>query len=279
MVECTILMRTSIGAVLQDTPFSEMYDVKKKEAGKEVLPFIVLIHKVPKQVADAAQTQGVSEKFLENGMPSGILTPSQISHDRMLSVVDALQDAVVIGILLAFMPLFSYGTWMSITAFLMCLYWFFHVAWWEKGKAWDIKASVKRYLKNTYNYYWVIFTIAIIAVSFSVWYLIFLVGAQIMMIEYTNIALQQASIVEHAFADIFREMNLNPNAQYAIALKGDEYKMRFLVAYLIFIAVTVAAKIYFSKLYKREREINSQHSEEELYYTAESALKKLGGLN
>ncbi len=260
---------------MQDTPFSEMYDVKKKEASGETVSFLALIHKIPKQIADSAQTQGVSEKFLENGMPSGVLTPSQISHDRMLSVTDAIQDATIIGILLAFMPLFDYGLWMSIFAGLICLYWFFHVAWWEKSNAWNIKASVNRYIRNTYNYYWSTLIVATILVSLALWYLIFLAGAHLVAIQSTNIALEQASIIEKAFAGMFGPKWFSSDPQHFIEMKGIEYQIRFAVAYVIFIAVTYVSKTYFSKFYKHEKSLNEEHSEEEMLYTAESALRKL----
>lgn len=264
---------------MQDTPFSDMYSVKKKEANAERISFLALLHKIPKQIADAGQTQGVSEKFLENGMPSGILTPSQISHDRMLSATDAVQDAFIIGILLAFLPLFEYGLWMSIFVLLLSVYWFFHVGWWEKGKAWDIKASVKRYLRNTYNYYWAVFSVLIVIVSVSMWYLIFWIGAHIIALRYANIGLDVVSGAERSFSSVFSQGWFDPRAQHSIDIKGNQYQARFAFAFAIFTMITVSARLYFVNFYKAERIINEEQSTQELSYTVESALRKLDGGN
>lgn len=265
---------------MQDTPYTEMYDIKKEKASKETISFMALIHRVPKQVADSAQTQGVSEKFLESGMPSGVLTPSQIAHDRMLSIFDAFQDSVILAFWIAFLPLLEVSKFTIGLVLLILFYWLFHVAWWEKSKAWYIKMSVIRYIHNTYKYYWFVFFVSMSSVSAALWYFVYYLGSHMVAISYINKGLEFLSMTERAFADITRDSEkfagyFDAQAQYHISMAAAEYQERFLLVAVVFIGLTLGAKLFFGSLYLKERKFNATAAESEMAYAGENALRRL----
>lgn len=120
---------------------------------KETLPQIHKLHNVPKQVSDTAQSVGVNEKFMESGLPSGVLLPSQIAHDRWLAIIDALVDNIIIFIIAAIVVTggFNYISYTVLT--ISIFYMWFHLVWWQKGIVWETSETVREYLSETKKYY------------------------------------------------------------------------------------------------------------------------------
>lgn len=263
-----------------DTPYDE-FDVKHETTRKEQSStFMSSIHTIPKKIADIAQTQGVSEKFLENGMPSGVINPSMLAHDRYLSAVDAIQDALIISIMLLILPLFSVNAF-TITIFTLIMsYWFFHVSWWEKTKVWALKGSSKKYIKNTTRVYWIVFLLLMLPSAVLLWYFVFVVGGQLVSFTYINSALSVTSGIEKALAEVFWNFdivakNLSKNPKHVIDMSSKEYENSFIAISSIFAVTTVVSKIMFSYLYKVDQIANANQSHNEMLYQGEAALETL----
>jgi len=264
-----------------ETPFDELYDVKQESTRKEKTSSVMAsMHTIPKKIADVAQTQGVSEKFLEHGMPSGVINPSLLAHDRYLSAVDAIQDAILIGILLLIIPFFSLNWFTGTLYFIVLSYWFFHISWWEKTKVWALKGSSKRYIKNTYSVYWTLFFIIITPIAIALWYFIFQLGAQVIAFSYVDMVLSILSGMEKAIADVFGatefvKNNFSANANYKVTIDAMEYERLFIVAAGIFFSITIVSKIFFGRMYKSEQDDNKELSQNEMLYSGEQALEAI----
>jgi len=264
-----------------ETQFDEVYDVKQDQSRKEKSSTLMAgLHQVPKKIADVAQAQGVSEKFLANGLPSGVINPSMLAHDRYLSVMDALQDAIIITLLILIYPLLPGGTVTNSTFFIFIIYWLFHIAWWEKTKIWGIKAAANRYIKNTYYFYWGALFLLTLPVATGMWYFIFKLGMQSSAFDVVNFLLSGVSRAEIAIADVFDHIefireNLSMKANYSVNPDTSHYEKYFIIGVVAFFVTTIVSKIAFSKLYSKEKQENINFSEEELQFVGETALHKI----
>lgn len=264
-----------------ETPYDELYDVKKNSPRDEKHSHIMaFLHRVPKQIADTAQAQGVSEKFMENGLPSGVISPSMLVHDRYLSGMDAFQDAIWLTVFLVTLPFFSLNYITGGLFTLILLYWFFHVSWWEKTKIWAIKGSAKKYLTHTYRVYWIIFFLLMAPVAYMLWHFIFQLGIEKMSFSLVNDILHIIAGAEKAIHDVFGNIafvrdNLSSNPNYMAHLDHQEYKARFIYVALIFFTITISSKIIFGRFYNNERAFNAEFSENEMRYSGEAALEKI----
>jgi hypothetical protein len=137
-----------------------------KSERKELLPRLLAnMHRVPKQVVDTCVSVGGNLKLIDSGMPAPVLLPSQIAHDRMLSVNDGIMDAFIINLFLIITALFGYGTTSYIIAFIMSVYWVFHIAWWQETRQWISVRYLEDYIAKTYNFYMPTFIIFLMLIS------------------------------------------------------------------------------------------------------------------
>lgn len=262
-----------------ETPYDEVYDVKHDTSRKErSSTFMAAIHGIPKKIADTAQTQGVSEKFLTNGIPSGVINPSMMAHDRYLSVMDAIQDSIILALIILIVPFLPMNTFFITILIIVCAYWVFHIAWWEKTKIWGTKASAKRYLKNTYVFYWVVLLLLLTPIAFGMWYFIIKLGIQSFSFGIINSILSVIAGSEKAIADVFGNIefiknNLDINANYFISISNDDYEGIFIIASSVFFILTIGSKLFFGFLYKSEQKENLEFSEDAMRYKGESALE------
>lgn len=261
-----------------ETPYDEVLEVKHGTTRKEKQSTIMaMLHAIPKKIADVSQTQGVSEKFLENGLPSGVINPSMLSHDRFLSVMDAIQDAIIISILILLIPLFPLNGLTGTIFTIILLYWFFHIGWWEKTKIWSIKSAVKKYLASTYRFYWAVLYLLLFPIAYGMWYFVFQLSGEVVAFSYLNVALDVFAGAERAMADVFGNVeliknNLSPQASYEIIISSSEYESAFIIVSAIFFTTTAGAKILFTIMYKKERLENEEFSSSEMQYRGENAL-------
>lgn len=266
-----------------ETPIDMYNSSDHEQSRKQVGPTIMArLHVVPKKVSDTAQTQGLSEKFLEQGQMSGFIHPSVLAHDRYLSIMDAVKDAIVITALLFFIPMFSLNWFTGTLAFLVIAYWFFHVAWWEKTQSWKIKASVIKYVNNTYTAYWVVFLFLMIPAGVMLWYSIFTMGVEVMAFKGVDFVLMLIGKAESALANVFGHIefvrqNLSAQAHYAVSIDSVQYEKRFMIIGGIFIGLTVFAKLLFGHSYKNDCKFHARESEKELDYAGEAALRTIRG--
>lgn len=258
-----------------------MYDSKHETTRKEAKSTLMSnLHIVPKKISDVAQTQGVSEKFLSNGLPSGVINPSLLAHDRWLSSMDAIQDVIILTLIVTISPLLPLN-WFTITCYiLVSLYWIFHIGWWEKTRIWGIKSSAKRYLRNTYWFYWSVLLLFSTPVIYFLWYYIFLLSLESSAFGSVNWVLGIAAGAERAIADILSNVNFIANhfsktAKYSIVMNETIYEGRFIISSSIVIGSTLLARIFFGRLYASEKRDNREFSEQEMLYTGESALNKI----
>lgn len=265
---------------MNETLFDEVLANKKEPTRHEKISIMALIHKVPKQVADTAQTQGVSEKLLESGMPSGVITPSQLSHDRFLSVMDAFQDVLYISIFLTVIPLMSVNLFNITLITLFLLYWIFHIAWWQKAKVWYIKPSVIKYIKQTYNFYWITtITLAIGSLYLSFKYVITGTLAQT-FIDLSNITLSMIARIEHALATFTEKKPelqgwLDPEAHYHLLITPESYINHYIMTIIFFILLTGVSKWLLAGMYNKERNYQIKSTQDELSYASDRALETL----
>lgn len=264
-----------------DTPI-DMYDnqggdVSRKEKGHTLMS---RIHTIPKKVADTAQTQGVSEKFLSQGLMSGFIHPSVLAHDRYLSIMDGIQDAIIISALLFFIPMFGIN-WFTILVYVVVVgYWAFHVSWWEKTQAWKIKNSVIKYVNNTYRAYWVAFLVFMVPASAFLWYAVFTLGIEAGAFKVVDFILMIIAKSEAAIADVFHNVafinsNFSKHASYSVSINTMEYETRFMLVGGLFVGITILAKLFFGRMYRNERNFHANESEKELDYAGESALRAI----
>lgn len=261
-----------------ETPYDEMYDIKQETTRKEQTSTIMAsLHTIPKKVADVAQAQGVTEKFLAQGMPSGVINPSLLAHDRYLSAVDAIQDSIILTLLFAFMPLLPFNWFTGVFMFFILAYWTFHLAWWEKTRTWAIKGSSKSYINNTYRVYWIMFFLLMLPTTMALFYFVFVLGGEMLTFSYINSALGIFNGAERSIAEVFGnndfiKENLSLDPQHQIDMDRAAYEKYFIIIFSIFAATTIASKILFTSKYKVEKQNNADHSKEEMYYAGEHAL-------
>lgn len=258
-----------------ETAFDDLYQTKKEETRKEKIPFVSLIHQVPKQVADTAQAVGVSEKFLANGIPSGVLGPSQIAHDRYLSFMDGVQDAFWASLLLVIFPFVNFNLFTSPVYIAALLYWVLHIYWWEKTKAWYIKSSVIRYINNTYRvYYFSFFLSAAVLVGGLIYYFVN-TAIEMKVQSFINGALDVAEGAERALNASFPTAGFSPNPSYYVQIAENAYDNRFFASLGIFALVTIGFKALFALKARRERLENIGGAQDELEYRGEAAQRAL----
>ncbi len=263
-----------------ETPYDE-FDVKHEQSRKEPGSTIISgLHKIPKKIADISQTQGVSEKFLLNGQPSGVINPSMLAQDRYLSAVDATQDASIMTFLLVVFPLTSVN-WLTIPIFAyVILYWFFHVSWWEKTRIWGVKGSAKKYVKHTTSVYWFVFFTLMIPASVGLWYFIFELSYELVSFSYINTVLSVTNGAEKALYEVFGNIDLvksvlSPNPHHAIDMSSAAYEQSFILVSAIFFITTFGSKFLFRSMYKKETRENIELSQTEMQYSGEAALSKI----
>lgn len=140
---------------------------------KEETPFLFAsLHTVPKQISDSSQSIGVNERTLKNGLMSGVILPSQIAHDRWLSIIDGAVDAIIIFIILLYLSFASWGTAEIVVVVLSSLYMFFHILWWENSMQWFFIETIKDYITQTRTYYYgAIIAFYLIFSSFGMYYI------------------------------------------------------------------------------------------------------------
>ncbi|WP_418181320.1 hypothetical protein ACNSOL_11510 (plasmid) [Aliarcobacter lanthieri] len=119
--------------------------------------FFTRIHGVPKQISDSSQSIGINEKTRKNGLMSGVILPSQIAHDRWLSVYDAILDAFIIFIAFLVFSYFEMSLFTIITLCTMMTYMYFHILWWENSVQWNFIETIKDYVNQTRRYYYIVF--------------------------------------------------------------------------------------------------------------------------
>lgn len=256
-----------------DTAFDDLYQTKKEETRKEKIPLISLIHQVPKQVADTAQAVGVSEKFLANGIPSGVLGPSQIAHDRYLSFMDGVQDAFLVSLLLVLFPLVSFNLFTGPVYIVGLLYWVMHLYWWEKTRAWYIKTSVKRYINNTYRVYVWTLILASMALMGGLIYFFVTTAIEMKVQGFVNGALNIVEGAEKALHASFPNAGFAANPEYYVKIAEKAYDTRFYSGLGGFLLITLGFKVLFASKSRRERLENEGGTQEELDYRGESALR------
>jgi len=264
-----------------ETPYDELYDVKHQSPRDEKRSSLMaMIHKVPKQVADTAQTQGVSEKFMENGLPSGVISPSMLAHDRYLSIIDAVQDIILLSILFIMLPFFSLNIITGTIFFMILAYWFFHISWWEKTRVWGIKGSSKIYINHTYMVYWAVFLLAMLPFTAFAWYSVFRLGIDSAIYSFISIFGDLAAGAEKAIHDVFGNFefvqnHFSANPHYEKNFSSSEYRMSFLIVFFSFFSVTILSKILFGRMYAKEKAFNIETSNAEMQYAGEQALDKI----
>jgi hypothetical protein len=259
-----------------ETAFDDLYQTKKEATRQEKIPAVSLLHQVPKQVADTAQAVGVSEKFLANGIPSGVLGPSQIAHDRYLSFMDALQDSFWATILIMMLPLMEINAITAPLLGIVLLYWTFHVYWWEKSRSWYIKTSTVRYINATYRIYWVTFMIFGLGLAVALDYFVISTAIEHAVVDILNVILGVAGKAEQAFAAVFPQVqSFDKNASYHIELIENIYQSRLLVVTGVFFLYTLILKVYFSRRNRSERNQNIESTGSELEYIGETAMSEL----
>lgn len=116
--------------------------------------FFSKLHSIPKQVSDSSQAIGVNERTLKNGLMSGVILPSQISHDRWLSIVDGAMDAFILFIVIHFISLSSIGFTQILIILVSIVYMYFHILWWEYAIQWLFIETIKEYVSKTRTYYY-----------------------------------------------------------------------------------------------------------------------------
>lgn len=139
-------------------PLSTDFDKLVTDQGKsdqEKKPFVFSrIHGVPKQIADSSNAIGFNEKTIKNGLMSGVMQPSQIAHDRWLSIFDGLIDAFVFFIFMLIISVLGVNIYVLSLAIGLYLYIFFHFVWWEHAMQWYFIETIIDYLHKTRNYYY-----------------------------------------------------------------------------------------------------------------------------
>ena len=111
------------------------------------------IHRVPKQIVDTCVSIGGNLKLIESGMPAPVLLPSQIAHDRILSINDGLTDSFVIAVMFYSLVFFGLNYYTVLPLVVFIAYWWFHIAWWQESFAWRGIQSVDEYISKTYTFY------------------------------------------------------------------------------------------------------------------------------
>lgn len=161
---------------------------------KEKKPwFFSRIHGVPKQIADTSQSIGVNEKTLKNGLMSGVILPSQIAHDRWLSIYDGIFDAFVMFIVFFVMSLYPISLETLIVYSIMTIYMFFHILWWEHAVQWSFIETISNYIEQTRRYYYYTYSIAYLffsTIGLYVAYQIDLSNMIIRIVDYYHKALE-----------------------------------------------------------------------------------------
>ena len=149
------------------TDFDILVSHKDKDQGrKEKRPlFFTIIHSIPKQISDTAQSIGINEKTRKNGLMSGVILPSQVAHDRWLSTYDAIFDATFIFLVFLAISCFPLNL-ISLIAFAsIAVYMFFHIFWWENSIQWDFIETIIDYIKKTRKYYYATFLVVYFSLS------------------------------------------------------------------------------------------------------------------
>jgi len=258
-----------------ETAFDDLYKTKKEETRKEKIPVVSLLHQVPKQVADTAQAVGVSEKFLANGIPSGVLGPSQIAHDRYLAFMDGIQDAFWASLLLVMLPFVSLNLFTIPVYLAAVLYWTFHVYWWEKGKSWYLKTSTIRYINATYRSYWISFFLVSSLMMGGLIYVFVRTAIEMSVQSALNSFLDVVEGLEKALHASFPDAPFSATPEYFVQITENAYDYRFFVGLSVFFIITLIIKFIFAKSAARERIINLETTDAELEYAGETALRNL----
>ncbi|MDD3466357.1 MAG: hypothetical protein PHE67_04330, partial [Campylobacterales bacterium] len=94
------------------------------------------LHRVPKQIVDTCVSIGGNLKLIESGMPAPVLLPSQIAHDKILSIFDAIADSLIIVCILYMVVFFGINIYSVLPLAIFASYWWFHIAWWQESFAW-----------------------------------------------------------------------------------------------------------------------------------------------
>ena len=132
------------------TDFDILVSHKDKDQGrKEKRPlFFTIIHSIPKQISDTAQSIGINEKTRKNGLMSGVILPSQVAHDRWLSTYDAIFDAIFIFLVFLAISCFPLNLISLIAFSSIAVYMFFHILWWENSIQWNFIETIIDYIKK-----------------------------------------------------------------------------------------------------------------------------------
>ena len=149
------------------TDFDILVSHKDKDQGrKEKRPlFFTIIHSIPKQISDTAQSIGINEKTRKNGLMSGVILPSQVAHDRWLSTYDAIFDATFIFLVFLAISCFPLNLISLIAFSSIAVYMFFHILWWENSIQWDFIETIIDYIKKTRKYYYATFLVVYFSLS------------------------------------------------------------------------------------------------------------------
>lgn len=144
------------------TDFDILVNHKNQDQGrKEKRPlFFTRIHGVPKQISDSSQSIGINEKTRKDGLMSGVILPSQISHDRWLSVYDAILDSFIIFSAFLFFSYFNISLIIIFSLTVMMTYMYFHILWYENSMQWYFIETIKDYVNQTRRYYYATFVIS-----------------------------------------------------------------------------------------------------------------------
>ncbi len=122
---------------------------------QEKKPFVLSrLHGIPKQIADSSNSIGVNEKTLKNGLMSGVIQPSQIAHDRWLSIFDGLMDVLMFFIFTLIVSLIGVDIYSISILIGMYVYMFFHLMWWEHAMQWYFIETIIDYLNKTRKFYY-----------------------------------------------------------------------------------------------------------------------------
>lgn len=128
------------------------------------------LHRVPKQIVDTCVSIGGNLKLIESGMPAPVLLPSQIAHDKILSIFDAIADSLIIVCILYMVVFFGINIYSVLPLAIFASYWWFHIAWWQESFAWRGIVSVDEYISKTYAFYNASLLLFLLAFSIAVPY-------------------------------------------------------------------------------------------------------------
>lgn len=279
-----------------DTDFNKLVDDK---GDKEKRPLVFSqLHGIPKQIADSSNAIGVNERTLKNGLMSGVMQPSQIAHDRWLSVFDATFDSFVFFCFFYLVSVFGINLYVIGVLVVFYVYMFFHFFWWEHSMQWYFIETIRDYIKNTKNYYYATLIVTFILFT-SVGFFYSIKYDFIGKINLLNQSLNNSSGISTLFhhkkhvvspfeinTNEFETKKVEPvkdkveepitNVNKANNLiETSDVVQNFIIYNLLHIIIMLYIYKVSMNYYKNKRELNVQNSDSELISELEQKMFKL----